>query len=112
MASTTQGLLVWDWERFTTGVPLGFDPIHHELHSRLQSGTPGPRAVEQAVHSAKNRLRSSLEMADESAEVTALLYLVDLGARYLHDQQVEGGQRLDMIGSWLLTALLRRLESA
>src|ERR1700729_789812 len=31
MASTRGGLLVWDWERFTEGAPLGFDALHYQL---------------------------------------------------------------------------------
>src|SRR5262249_34828417 len=38
MASTTGGLLLWDWERFASGVPLGFDALHYWLQSEV-----GPR---------------------------------------------------------------------
>ena len=36
------------------------------------------------------------------AELTALLYLVDLAARYLADRQAEAGARLGVLGTWLL----------
>ena len=56
MANLADALLVWDWERFATGVPLGFDAVHHELQKRIQSHrrrpgrgradrTPGRRAA-------------------------------------------------------------------
>src|SRR5205823_2021204 len=35
MASTTGGLLVWDWERFGSGVPRGFDALHYWLQSEV-----------------------------------------------------------------------------
>ena len=43
MASTDRGLLVWDWERFTRDVPLGFDALHYWLQNR---GRPGPRRAQ------------------------------------------------------------------
>ena len=42
MASTERGLLVWDWERFTSGVPLGFDALHYRLQSRPGAGHRDP----------------------------------------------------------------------
>jgi hypothetical protein len=111
MASTTEGLLVWDWERFTSGVPLGFDAVHHDLQTRLRSGKPARKAVDRTIHRSAKTL-SSLNLADESAEVTALLYLVDVGARYAHDRQAETGRRPDAPGSRLLSALIRRVGTA
>ena len=34
MASLADALLVWDWERFARGVPLGFDALHYALQRR------------------------------------------------------------------------------
>ena len=47
-------------------------------------------------------------MPPAAAELTALLYLVDLAARYLADR-AEAGARLGVLGSWLLPILLRRI---
>ena len=41
MASTRGGLLVWDWERFTVGVPLGFDALHHWLQAQVDTRAAG-----------------------------------------------------------------------
>jgi hypothetical protein len=46
----------------------------------------------------------------EVRELTALLYLVDLAARYLTDRQAEAGARLGVLGTWLLPVLIRRVE--
>jgi uncharacterized membrane protein len=43
--------------------------------------------------------------------VTALLYLVDLAARYLADRQAEAGARLGVLGSWLLPVLIARVSA-
>jgi hypothetical protein len=109
MANVDDALLVWDWERFATGVPLGFDAVHHELQRRIQSTDDAKDAVEATVHRAAELL-SPFGVPAEGREVTALLYLVDLATRYLTDRQAEAGARLGVLGTWLLPVLIRRVE--
>jgi hypothetical protein len=108
MASTEDALLVWDWERFTPGVPHGFDALHHDLQRRLQSGVDPKEAVEQTIRNSGGLL-SAFEVVPDCAEITALLYLVDLAARYLADRQAEAGARLGVLGTWLLPVLVERV---
>ncbi|XVU26361.1 hypothetical protein ACQPZJ_04710 [Actinoplanes sp. CA-054009] len=109
MANLADALLVWDWERFATGVPLGFDAIHHELQKRIQSTEDARDAVEATVKRA-GELLAPFGVVPEGREVTALLYLVDLATRYLTDRQAEAGARLGVLGTWLLPVLIRRVE--
>lgn len=109
MANLADALLVWDWERFATGVPLGFDAVHHELQRRIQSTGDAKEAVEATVHRAAELL-APFGVPAEGREVTALLYLVDLATRYLTDRQAEAGARLGVLGTWLLPVLIRRVE--
>lgn len=109
MANLAGTLLVWDWERFATGVPLGFDAIHHELQKRIQSTGDARAAVEGCVHQA-DELLAPFGVAPVAREITALLYLVDLAVRYLTDRQAEAGARLGVLGTWLLPVLIRRVE--
>jgi hypothetical protein len=109
MANTADALLVWDWERFTPGVPLGFDAIHYELQRQLQAGVDPQVAVESTVRQAGSLL-APFEVVPDTAEITALLYLVDLAARYLADRQAEAGARLGVLGTWLLPVLIKRVE--
>lgn len=111
MTNTTDGLLVWDWERFTTGVPLGFDALHHDLQQRLASGLDPAIAAAQTLDNARGLL-APFELMADSAEITALLYLVDLGARYLADRQAEAGARLGVLSTWLLPVLLNRVAKS
>ncbi len=108
MANTADSLLLWDWERFTPAVPLGFDALHHDLQRRLQAGVEPRDAVEQTVRNAGGLL-SHFSVVPDSAEITALLYLVDLAARYLADRQAEAGARLGVLGTWLLPVLVERV---
>jgi hypothetical protein len=109
MANLENALLVWDWERFATGVPLGFDAIHHELQRRIQS-TGDARAAVEATVRRSDELLAPFGVAPVSREITALLYLVDLAVRYLTDRQAEAGARLGVLGTWLLPVLIRRVE--
>ncbi|OLB82247.1 MAG: hypothetical protein AUI14_00990 [Actinobacteria bacterium 13_2_20CM_2_71_6] len=108
MAALADSVLVWDWERFTPGVPLGFDAIHHELQLRLERGEDAGTAVD-ATLAAVPALLATFAVAPDAAEVTALLYLIDLATRYLADRQAEAGARLGVLGSWLLPVLVRRV---
>ncbi|WP_305789759.1 hypothetical protein [Symbioplanes lichenis] len=109
MAALADDLLVWDWERFATGVPAGFDAVHHDLQRRIQSSGDAAGAVEATVRRAAELL-APFGVAPEARELTALLYLVDLAARYLTDRQAEAGARLGVLGTWLLPVLIRRVE--
>jgi hypothetical protein len=109
MANLADALLVWDWERFATGVPMGFDAIHHELQKRIQQTGDARDAVEQTVRRA-GELLAPFGVPIAGREVTALLYLVDLAVRYLTDRQAEAGARLGVLGTWLLPVLIRRVE--
>jgi hypothetical protein len=109
MAALADTVLVWDWERFTPGVPVGFDAAHHELQVRLERGEQAEPAVD-AMLARCDRLLAPFDVPPASARVTALLYLVDLAARYLADRQAEAGARLGVLGSWLLPVLVRRVE--
>jgi hypothetical protein len=109
MANLADALLVWDWERFAQGVPLGFDAVHHELQRRIQSSNDAAGAVEATVRRA-GELLAPFGVPGAARELTALLYLVDLAARYLTDRQAEAGARLGVLGTWLLPVLIRRVE--
>jgi hypothetical protein len=109
MTSIDGELLVWDWERFTPGVPLGFDAIHYELQRQIQEGADPRAAVESVVRQAPGLL-GPFDVVPDGCEVTALLYLVDLAARYLTDRQAEAGARLGVLGTWLLPVLIDRVR--
>jgi len=103
-------LLVWDWERFTIGVPVGFDAVHFDLQQRISAQPDGADAVRQTLAAAPGLLAPFGVSTPAAVRVTALLYLVDLATRYLTDRQAEAGARLGVLGSWLLPVLLSTVE--
>lgn len=76
-------LLVWDWERFATGVPLGFDALHHFFH-RVLRWAPPYRAAELCLARAA-RLLAPFGVPAEQARDTASRYLVALADRHRRD---------------------------
>jgi hypothetical protein len=105
-------VLLWDWERFTTGVPVGFDALHYRLNDlRVVRGLPMTEAVAGLLSGAAELLRP-LEVDSKQATLMSLLYLLELGVRYLHDGQTPSGQNVRLHGTGLLgelnTALAER----
>jgi hypothetical protein len=105
MASTSSGLLVWDWERFSNGVPLGFDVLHYWLQSQVgRSGRdPGASAIDCADRA--SCLLAPFGTDPGGARLTAVLYLVELAVRYLVDRQAEAGAPRGAPKAWLIPAI-------
>ncbi|MEV0127425.1 hypothetical protein AB0H83_03015 [Dactylosporangium sp. NPDC050688] len=111
MAVLADTILVWDWERFTPGVPIGYDALHHALQVGIgRSPSPG-RCVNDLIDAAPELLLPFGVVHRQAVEVTTLLYLIDLATRYVTDRQAEAGARLGVLGSWLLPVLVARVEA-
>jgi hypothetical protein len=106
MTSTSEGLLVWDWERFGTEVPVGFDPLHYRLQAAIVRDGRDPRDAVADLLTMCGPLLYGFGVPGGSARTTTLLYLIDLAARYLADRQAEAGARLGVLGTWLLPELV------
>ncbi|HWB38198.1 MAG TPA: hypothetical protein VHA75_19440 [Rugosimonospora sp.] len=104
MAVRDYGLLVWDWDRFASGVPVGFDALHYALHERMRHTPDAAAAVADLLERAPALLEEFDVTGPVAPRVTALLYLIDLATRYLEDRRTGG--RLGVLGSWLLPVLV------
>ncbi|GAA2861802.1 hypothetical protein GCM10010517_20620 [Streptosporangium fragile] len=76
-------LLVWDWERFGTGVPLGFDAVHHFFHRALRR--TGPLAAAEACVAQALPTLAPFGLSAAEARLTAVHYLITLANRYAAD---------------------------
>ncbi|GGK32761.1 hypothetical protein GCM10010124_26910 [Pilimelia terevasa] len=101
-------VLVWDWERFAEDVPVGFDALHHRLQRDFSAGVAPWRAAAGLLRDAAGCLRQFDQPAP--AALIALLYLVDLAARYLADGQRAAGSAVGDVGAWLVPAAEEHLE--
>lgn len=111
MASVPGRLLVWDWERFEQGVPLGFDALHFELQSAVTGEHTDPRRAVARCTARAAELLDPFGVARDDAPVVALAYLVALAVRYLQDGQAEAGARLGVLGQWLLPELVDQVAA-
>jgi len=96
-------VLVWDWERYETGVPVGFDALHLSLQSRIGTGVDPLAAAGRLVADAPQLLAPF--GVGTQARLVATLYLFGLGARYLHDDQAGAGAAVGRLDTWLLPTL-------
>jgi hypothetical protein len=102
MAVLPHTTLVWDWERFALGVPLGFDALHYALQDAIvRRRVPPPAAAEECVKGAAGLLAPFGITAQHSRRI-ALLYCVEIATRYLLDDQAAAGSRLGRLDDWLI----------
>ncbi|WP_181871150.1 hypothetical protein [Sphaerisporangium album] len=76
-------LLVWDWERFGGGVPLGFDALHHFFQRALRRMPPDIAAAACLAHALPTLAPYGLSAAQ--ARETAVHYLITLADRHERD---------------------------
>jgi hypothetical protein len=107
MAVLGDRMLLWDWERFDTGVPIGFDRLHYSLQHALTVDKMMPvDAAAMLCGTAAGDLQP-LGVPEDQAGAVVGAYLVHLGARYLYDGQAAAGRALGRIEEWLVPTLHR-----
>lgn len=112
MATRGDRVVLWDWERFCVGVPLGFDALHFELQSTIRRRRLAPYDAVSAITSRAAPLLAPFGVAAREAPLVTATYLIEIGARYLHDRQQEAGSRVGDISAWLLPHLPALLDGA
>jgi hypothetical protein len=110
-ASTASRLLVWDWERFASAVPLGFDALHYWLQGQVRRRSRDPQAAAADCADSASQLLQPLGIGKAEARLTAILYLADLAIRYLADQQARIGAQHGAAGRWLIPVIAHRVKT-
>ena len=103
-------VLVWDWERYETGVPVGFDALHLRLQSAIGAGAT-PRAAATELLADARRVLAAFEVPSADATLVAQLYLWGLGVRYATDDQAKAGAAIGRLDEWLVPVLATVKES-
>jgi hypothetical protein len=114
MAARSDSALVWDWERFRSGVPVGWDALHFHVQTAIRRGGLPPRSALSETLGSAARLLEPFGVAESSVEITTAAYLLEIAARYLVDDQEGAGSRLGRVSEWLLPelrGLTRRLDA-
>lgn len=99
-------LVLWDWERWGHGVPVGFDLLHHDLQSSITRGGVPPRDAAARLVEDAPAILGPLGVTSSKASAVALDYLVRLADRYATDAQDKAGSMLGAIEDWLFPVVL------
>lgn len=103
-------VMVWDWEQFDTGVPVGYDALHHHVqHAVVRQGMT-PSAAFESTRSQAAELLAPFGVRADVATLVVLLYAVEIAVRYLHDGEVDAGTRMGRLDSWLPEVLARHRD--
>lgn len=105
-----RAVAVWDWERFATDVPLGFDALHYRLQAELVVARQDPASAASGCVDAAGMVLDPFDVPASVREVTALCYLIDLATRYTEDRQEAAGARLGRVSEWLLPTVDTRVK--
>lgn len=110
MSMSGDRALVWDWERFSADVPVGFDALHFAVQSAIVRGGVGAADAVAGLLAGSAGLLAPFGVTAAQAPLVAALYLVEIGTRYLADGQAAAGAALGDLEQWLLPALRRHVE--
>lgn len=113
MAAVGGKVVLWDWERFRYGVPIGWDAIHYTAELHRLSGAKAGEGLRQMIPDVASITHGCGSSTNDPKLVFAT-YLLDLGQRYLKDGQATGVQPRGPISQWLLdplTELVRTLTT-
>jgi hypothetical protein len=86
--ATTNGLLVWDWERFASGVPAGYDALHCAAQA-FAARHGDPQAALADVHARLDPLLRPFGVVPFAQLSVFALYLIEILVRYTEDSQAE-----------------------
>lgn len=98
--------VLWDWERWTHGIPLGFDLLHHDLQTWISVDGVHPPAAAARLLDDASAILGPLAVPRDRARDVAADYLIRLAARYVTDGQDAAGSRLGTVEDWIFPNLL------
>jgi hypothetical protein len=78
MSRMSSCLIVWDWERSTRPVPLGFDVLHHRFQFAWRAGRHSVAQAVMTTRRGSGGMLSWLGVAAPDQEVLLRLYLLEL----------------------------------
>ena len=90
-------VVAWDWERFSTDRPLGWDEIHYRVSAH-------PQGVAQGMRDELRGLRE-IDVGSEIDEITLGSYLLDRGTNFVADRHDVAGSPNGPLSAWLLPTL-------
>ena len=101
-------VLVWDWERYETGVPAGFDALHLRPAVRARVGAeprPAAAVAERVIADAAALTAPVRGRRRRRRPWWRAAYLCGIGVRYATDDQDGAGAAVGRLEDWLLPVL-------
>jgi hypothetical protein len=102
MAITSDVLQIWDWERFDTGVPLGFDAVHLGAQA-VRPEKPDHAAAQTRFLQTAPRLLADQGVRPETSTLVLVLYLMEISVRYAEALRHGGTPVLLRRSAWALS---------
>jgi hypothetical protein len=101
---------LWDWERYATGVPVGFDAVHYRAQP-VRHDREGLRAAEDALVADLPALLAAfgLPAGADAADAVLVLYLLEIACRYLAPEGEQPANPRHPRARWALALADRRL---
>ncbi len=104
MATPRGSAVVWDWERFRCGVPVGWDALHFEIERNRRAGHGPLESITQVIPSCREVVGRNGAAAEDGLAILAS-YLLDLGVRQLRTRSEAARDSRGSLTTWLLPAL-------
>lgn len=101
--------MIWDWERYASNVPVGFDALHYEFTPMLKR-SPADRARSGIEIRERAHIALAPFIADRARPTdVAVMYLIEIASRYANDGQAQTGVAGGDAAAWLrpIVELLR-----
>lgn len=118
LARTSGVPMVWDWERYATGIPVGFDVIHFLTHQTLRDEGNFKAARRALDSTCRPALRQVLRRAAGISEpyqnvMNALVvgYLLSIATRFTMDSYTPGGHPVLSLADWHRTLVEDQLRA-
>ena len=99
---------VWDWERFTTGVPVALDAVHFTAHTALRR----LGRLDLAAHTLRQRAMPALRrlgLGEFAIRPTIDAYLLEIACRFACDAAEPYGTAIRPFAEWHFTVAEARL---
>ena len=105
MAVRDDEVLLWDWERFADGVPVGFDALHFHFNRAMGAPNWSAAAATATVRDRSGELLAPFGVPAAAAPAVWTLYAAEIATRFLTDRLDRTTSKLGRVSEWLEPAL-------
>ena len=109
MARHGDEVLLWDWEHYEEGVPVGFDALHFRGQQLRNADRKHLDRGEETWWAERRSLLARLDVPAEAADLTAVLYLLRVNVRFVIEGQSDQDVSPRRVG-WALPLLARTVD--